>query len=76
VTSPPDLDAKLPFGRGRLGRWVPLIIIALIGAIGATAAFHIAVETDDVRIRSVLELRAEWRARDFERKLDTLADAV
>src|SRR5688572_18576338 len=76
MTSPSDLAAKLPLGRGYIGHWLPLIIVALIGAIGASAVFYIAAETEDARIRSVLEFRAEWRARDFERKLDTLADSV
>ena len=60
----------------RIARWLPFAIVALIGVAGAIAAQRMAVATDDVRIRGVMELRAEWRARDFERKLDLLASDV
>jgi PAS domain S-box-containing protein len=48
----------------------------LIGASAAMAAFRIASEAEHARIRGVIELRAEWRARDVERKLGIFANPV
>jgi PAS domain S-box-containing protein len=59
-----------------IARWLPLAIVALLGAAGAATAYQIATRNDDLRIRGVMELRAEWRARDFERKLYLLANDI
>src|ERR1041384_3837747 len=59
-----------------IGRWLPFIVVALLGIIGAYIAFRVATDADDVRLRGAMELRAEWRARDFERKLRILANPV
>src|SRR5437773_608585 len=75
MTSLDDIDDRLRHGRG-LGRWVPFVIVGLIGAIAAVVAYRIAADADDARVRGAMELRAEWRARDFERKLGILAEPV
>jgi len=68
---------ELPHRRGRdVGRWAPFLIVALIGAIAALVAFRWAADAEATRVRGAMELRAEWRARDFERKLGILADPV
>src|SRR5579863_4832096 len=61
---------------GRIARWLPFAVVALVGALGAAATYYVAAETDDARIRGAMELRAEWRALDFERKLRILANPV
>jgi signal transduction histidine kinase len=64
-------------GRARgVARWLPFVIAALVGAIGAVIAFRIAADADETRVRGAMELRAEWRARDVERKLHILANPV
>jgi PAS domain S-box-containing protein len=50
-----------------------------VGAIGIAASFAvftIARSADDARVKSILELRVEWRARDFERKILLAAESV
>src|SRR5713226_1522595 len=77
MTSPGAVVDESSHRRGRdVGRWVPFVIVALIGAIAAVVAFRIAADADDARVRGAMELRVEWRARDFERKLGILADPV
>src|SRR5260370_24412890 len=77
MTGSNHFDAGLRRGRSRgAGRWLPFLVVALIGAFAAVFAFRIAADADDTRARGAMELRAEWRARDFERKLGILADPV
>src|SRR5437660_4052531 len=77
MTSFGNVDDGLRHGRARgLGHWVPFVIVGVIGAIAAVVAFRIAADADDARVRGAMELRAEWRARDFERKLGILAEPV
>ncbi len=77
MTASNHFDAGLRRGRSRgAGRWLPFLVVALIGAFAAVFAFRIAADADDTRARGAMELRAEWRARDFERKLGILADPV
>jgi signal transduction histidine kinase len=77
MTALDDFVDGLRGGRGRgAGRWVPLIVVALIGAFAAVFAFRVAADADDTRVQGAMEVRAEWRARDFERKLGILADPV
>src|SRR6266851_7147087 len=77
MTSPGAFVDELPHRRGRdVGRWAPFLIVALIGAIAALVAFRWTADADAARVRGAMELRAEWRARDFERKLGILADPV
>jgi|SRR6266702_516020 len=75
MNSSSNFDNGLRHGRD-IARWVPFVIVALIGAIAAVVAFRIAADADDTRVHGAMELRAEWRARDLERKLGTLADPV
>ncbi len=53
-----------------------LLGIALAGAACSTGAYFLARNADDARVRAVLDLRAEWRARDFERKLSLAVNDV
>lgn len=54
----------------------PILITALVGALASGGAWYAACGADDARIRGVLELRAEWRARDLERKLQQSTNSV
>jgi len=65
-----------PHRGGRVGSLYPLIIVALVGVCGAIVSFWLTSAADHARIRSALELRAEWRARDFEHKLRILANPI
>src|SRR5687767_9948635 len=77
MTALESIDIKSTQGWPRRARhWAPFVIVSLIGASGAFAAFHIASEAEDAHTRGVIELRAEWRARDFERKLGMFANSV
>jgi PAS domain S-box-containing protein len=72
------LDAHgMPNARkARLSRWWPAIAVAAVGIAVSLTAFVIARNADDARIRSILELRVEWRARDFQRKILLSAESV
>ena len=50
-------------------RWRPLIAIVFIGVALSCLAFVLAQQADDRRVRTSLELRAQWRAQDFQAKL-------
>lgn len=49
--------------------WLPSLVVALVGAALSVIAFEAARRVDDGRVTGVLEFRADWRARDFKRKL-------
>lgn len=60
---PPDVR---PRSRTHL---LPIFMIAVAGALAAGGTWYAASQADEARVRGVLELRAEWRTRDLERKL-------
>src|SRR5256885_14887555 len=60
----------------RLGRWVPSLAIAVTGIVITLAAFYFAGHADEARIRGGFDLRAEWRARNFERRLQLAMDSL
>jgi PAS domain S-box-containing protein len=62
----------MPLIRARRRRrtWLGQVVaLGMIGVVLSMATFHITRLIDLDRINGVLELRAEWRARDMERKL-------
>jgi PAS domain S-box-containing protein len=50
-------------------RWGQIAALAIAGVCLSFATYQLASRTDADRVRASLELRAEWRARDIERKL-------
>lgn len=60
-----------------LGRgWIAPVAIGLVGIAISCTAFWFAQRADERRIRSIIELRAEWRARDLEAKIRLSGNAV
>jgi PAS domain S-box-containing protein len=62
----------MPLIRARKRRRTRAAQVALLGLVGlvlSVMAFRIARLSDFDRVNGILELRAEWRARDMERKL-------
>jgi signal transduction histidine kinase/ActR/RegA family two-component response regulator len=55
-------------------RWAAFLAIFTIGAVLSGLAYHFARKSEDARVASTLEFRAEWRARDFEHKLRLAAE--
>jgi signal transduction histidine kinase len=55
-------------GRALAGRGLLWAVLA-IGVIVALISYEAARAADDARVRSILELRTEWRARDLEAKI-------
>jgi PAS domain S-box-containing protein len=53
---------------------VAVIVVAGIAASGL--AFHLARTADEARVHADLDLRAEWRAKDVEHKIDVAAFPV
>jgi signal transduction histidine kinase/ActR/RegA family two-component response regulator len=56
--------------------WLAPVGIGVAGVLLSCLAFWMADEADDERVRTVLELRSEWRARDLEAKIRLSANAV
>jgi signal transduction histidine kinase/ActR/RegA family two-component response regulator len=56
--------------------WAAPIFIALAGLALSCIAFWMADRADDRRVRTILESRAEWRARDLHAKVRLSANAV
>jgi PAS domain S-box-containing protein len=52
-----------------IARWAQVAALAIVGVILSVVMFRIAKSADSARIEGALEFRAEWRARDIERKL-------
>src|SRR5579872_6725551 len=52
-----------------VARPLSLIAIAVVGVGLSIAVFVLTEQSDSARVRSVLEFRAEWRARDMEEKI-------
>jgi len=57
-------------------RWIELVALAAAGVALSLAVFLVARAADDQRVRGALELRAEWRAQDFHRKLIHATDSL
>jgi PAS domain S-box-containing protein len=55
--------------RARRSAWMMAIVLGIIGGLVTIAAFQIARRSDNERVLAVLELGADWRTRDIERKL-------
>jgi len=72
ATAPP----KLPGRANSPARWVGLVALAAAGVALSVAVFLVARASDDQRVRGALELRAEWRAQDFHRKLIHATDSL
>jgi signal transduction histidine kinase/ActR/RegA family two-component response regulator len=56
--------------------WIAPVVVGLVGIAISWSAFWLAQRADERRVRSVIELRAEWRARDLEAKLRLSGNAV
>jgi signal transduction histidine kinase/ActR/RegA family two-component response regulator len=56
--------------------WIAPIGVGVAGLLLSCLAFWMADEADDERVRTVLEFRSEWRARDLEAKIRLSANAV
>jgi PAS domain S-box-containing protein len=59
-----------------LARWMPSLVVAVVGIALSLAVLVISQRVDDARIRSELELRAEWRAGGIERKIAVDVDSL
>ncbi len=57
-------------------RWIIPAGVGLIGTIFSCLAFWFAEKAEDQRVRTVLELRSEWHARDLEAKIRLAGNAV
>ncbi len=53
-----------------------MAVAVVVGVVLSAMAYVLARRSDDERVQTALELRAEWRARDFERKLTLSAYPV
>jgi PAS domain S-box-containing protein len=62
--------------RRRMRDAVPLLAIILVGALLSWWSYRHAASSDETQVQGVLELRAEWRARDLERKIQIAAGPV
>jgi signal transduction histidine kinase len=56
--------------------WLAPVSIAIAGVLFSSLAFWMAKNADDERVRTILELRSEWRARDLEAKIRLAGNAV
>jgi signal transduction histidine kinase/CheY-like chemotaxis protein len=65
-------------GNSRLLRsgWVAPVGVGILGVVLSLLAFWSAQRADQERVRTVLELRADWRARDLEAKIRMSGNAV
>src|ERR1700761_842638 len=59
-----------------LARWGSIAVLFAVGAALSFIAFSIARHNDDQRVANVLELRVEWRAQDFQRKIAIAANDI
>lgn len=60
----------------RGARWLPALLIGVIGVGLSLTAFQVTRNLDDARVIEVLKLRADWRALDIEHKLLISTEAV
>jgi len=56
--------------------WLAPVGIGVVGVPLSGLAFWMADKADDQRVRTILEFRSEWRARDLEAKVRLSANAV
>src|SRR5687767_8728781 len=56
--------------------WIAPVSVAIAGVLLSSLAFWMAKNADDERVRTILELRSEWRARDLEAKVRLAGNAV
>jgi signal transduction histidine kinase/ActR/RegA family two-component response regulator len=56
--------------------WIIPAGVGLIGTALSCLAFWFAEKADDQRVRTILEFRSEWRARDLEAKIRLAGNAV
>jgi signal transduction histidine kinase/CheY-like chemotaxis protein len=56
--------------------WIAPAGVGIIGVALSCFAFWAAERADERRVRTALELRSEWRARDFEAKIRLAGEAV
>ena len=65
-------------GTARLLRsgWIAPVAVGLVGVALSFLAFWSAYRADQERVRTMLELRADWRTRDLEAKIRISGNAV
>jgi PAS domain S-box-containing protein len=68
--------AFVPTSIRAVSRWMPLLGVALIGVIVSCGTFVLVRNADKARVESVLDLQADWRARDFERKIRNAVEPI
>src|ERR1041384_7534306 len=56
--------------------WLAPVAIGVAGILLSCLAFWMADRADDERVRTILEFRSEWRARDLEAKIRLSGNAV
>jgi signal transduction histidine kinase/CheY-like chemotaxis protein len=56
--------------------WIAPLGIGVAGILLSGLAFWMAGNADDERVRTILELRSEWRARDLQAKIRLAGNAV
>jgi PAS domain S-box-containing protein len=59
-----------------VGRWLPAVAVLLVGIVLSFVASELIGRIDDARVRSVLDQRADWRARDLERRFQLAIDSI
>ena len=69
AVSPDSARSKRPAWRD-VKRWLPLAILAVVGVAASLAAYEFARSADARRVEQALAVRADWRAFDFERKIE------
>ena len=55
---------------------IALVAIGALGVVCSLLVFDAERAADDARVQALLELRVEWRARDFEYKIRRDVDSV
>jgi len=56
--------------------WIAPVAVGLVGVALSFLAFWSAQRADEERVRTILEFRADWRARDLEAKIRMSGNAV
>jgi signal transduction histidine kinase len=56
--------------------WIAPLGVGIAGILLSGLAFWMAGDADDERVRTILELRSEWRARDLQAKIRLAGNAV
>src|SRR6202035_3029531 len=55
---------------------IALVAIGALGVVCSLLVFDAGRRAEDARVQALLELRVEWRARDFEYKIRRDVDSV